>query len=183
MRTRGHEVRERLTEAAAELIVELGWSGVSTRVLAERAGVTPGLVHYHFSSLQALLTEAAVGALRRMVDGLGALLEQAQTPEDVVEHLTATMSEHSGIDPMSLLVSETFLATTRDAELRSAVAAVLADFRAGLSARFAELGVEAPEATAAVLASTVDGLLLHRALLPEPAAMTAVLRRIVAVRS
>ncbi|GAA4013647.1 TetR/AcrR family transcriptional regulator [Allokutzneria multivorans] len=183
MGARSHEVRERLTTAATELIVELGWSGVSTRLLAERAGVTPGLVHYHFSSLQALLSEAAVSALTRMVDGLDAVLEQAKSPEDVVEQLLSALSEHSGSDPMSLLVSETFLATTRDAELRGAVATVLADFRARLAAWFADHGVDAPEATAAVLAATVDGLMLHRALLPEAEATADVLRRIVAVRS
>jgi len=49
---RGQAVRRRLLDAAAELIPELGWSGVSTRVLAERAAVTPGMVHYHFASLR-----------------------------------------------------------------------------------------------------------------------------------
>lgn len=38
---RGQEVRQRLLRAAIELIGERGWSAVSTRVLAERAGVTP----------------------------------------------------------------------------------------------------------------------------------------------
>ncbi|MCP3804932.1 TetR/AcrR family transcriptional regulator [Allokutzneria sp. A3M-2-11 16] len=179
----GTRVRERLTGAAPGLIVELGWAGVSTRVLAERAGVTPGLVHYHFSSLQALLSEAAIGALTRLVDDLGALLEQAKSPEEAVEGMLTALSEYSGSDPMSLLVTETFLATTRDAELRGAVGEVLADFRARLAAWFAEHGVADPEATAAVLAATVDGLLLHRALLPEPEAAATVLRRLVAVRS
>ena len=183
MGTRGHEVRERLTAAATELIAELGWAGVSTRVLAERAGLTPGLVHYHFSSLQALLSEAAVGALTRLVDDLGALLSQVKTPEEAVEELLTALSKHSGSDPMSLLVTETYLATTRDTELREAVGVVLADFRTRLAAWFADHGVAAPEATAAVLAATVDGLLLHRALLPEPDATAAVLRRLVAVRS
>lgn len=47
---RGREVPQRLLAAAAELIPERGWTAVSTRVLAERAGVTPSVVHYHFSS-------------------------------------------------------------------------------------------------------------------------------------
>ncbi|MGH3673909.1 MAG: TetR/AcrR family transcriptional regulator, partial [Pseudonocardiaceae bacterium] len=35
---RGREVRLRLLGSAAELIAERGWTGVSTRILAERAG-------------------------------------------------------------------------------------------------------------------------------------------------
>ncbi|MGH3825157.1 MAG: helix-turn-helix domain-containing protein [Pseudonocardiaceae bacterium] len=50
---RGRDVRLQLLSTAAQLITELGWAAVSTRILAERAGVTPGLVHYHFTSLQA----------------------------------------------------------------------------------------------------------------------------------
>ncbi|SDM29750.1 TetR/AcrR family transcriptional regulator [Allokutzneria albata] len=176
-------VRDRLTGAATGLIAELGWAGVSTRVLADRAGVTPGLVHYHFSSLQALLTEAAVGALTQLVGGVEALLDQVQSPEEAVDTVLGALSEHDGNDPMSLLVTETYLATTRDAGLREAVGAVLGGFRERLTAWFAERGVAAPEATAAVLAATVDGLLLHRALLPEPEATAAVLHRLVAVRS
>lgn len=48
---RGREVRRKLLTAAVELIPERGWNAVSTRLLAERAGVAAGLVHYHFPSL------------------------------------------------------------------------------------------------------------------------------------
>lgn len=40
---RGQDVRRRL-RVAAELIPERGWAAVSTRVLADRAGVTPSVV-------------------------------------------------------------------------------------------------------------------------------------------
>ncbi|MFB9902365.1 TetR/AcrR family transcriptional regulator [Allokutzneria oryzae] len=181
---RGREVRRRLADSAAELIAELGWSGVSTRVLAERAGVTPGLVHYHFPSLQVLLAEAAVGAIQRLADGLGGLLERARTPEDAVDVLLGALSEYSGTDPLSLLITETFLATTRDDDLRTAVSTVITGFRRTLATWLADRGAPTPEATAAVLAAAVDGLMLHRALLPEPTAevVAPVLRRLVAVR-
>ena len=42
---RGRDVRAHLLAAARELIGEVGWTGVSTRVVAERAGVRPGMVH------------------------------------------------------------------------------------------------------------------------------------------
>jgi len=58
-------VRQRLLDTAAELIAERGWTAVSKRLVAERAGVAAGLVHYHFTSVQALLSAAAVGVMRQ----------------------------------------------------------------------------------------------------------------------
>jgi len=155
------QVRERLLGAAAELIAEKGWGAVSTRVLAERAGVGSGVVHYHFDSTQAVLVEAAVGALRAALAGLPDLPAAAE-PEQVLDALLAALDEAGGQE----LFTETFLAATRNDDLRRAVAAVLADFRRALAAWLADRGVPSPEATAAVLAASVDGLLLHRALDP-----------------
>jgi AcrR family transcriptional regulator len=177
---RGREVRRRLVQAARELVPERGWAAVSTRTVAERAGVAPGLVHYHFASLQALLAEAAVGALRDMAGDVAALLRQAGTPGELVDLLTAEVDRYTGTDPASLLAIETYLAATRNPDLHRQLTAVLDDFRHGLAGRLRELGVPEPDATAAVLAAVVDGVLLHRALTPLPAgAVAPVLRRIV----
>jgi AcrR family transcriptional regulator len=177
---RGREVRRRLVQAARELVPERGWAAVSTRTVAERAGVAPGLVHYHFASLQALLAEAAVGALRDVAGGVGALLQRSRTPGELVDLLVAEMDRYTGTDPASLLATETYLAATRDPGLRRELVTVLEDFRDLIARRLREHGVPEPEATAAVLAAVVDGVLLHRALSPLPGgAVAAVLRRIV----
>lgn len=173
---RGREMRRRLLGAAVELIVERGWGGVSTRLLAERAGVVPGLVHYHFASLHALLAEAAVGAMRSTAAALGLDREG-----NVVDLLLGALDGYTGQDPVSLLFTETYLAATRDEELRRAVAGVVAEVRDRLVTRLAEHGVADARATAAVLTAVVDGLLLHRALDPTltAAAVAPVLRRLV----
>jgi AcrR family transcriptional regulator len=178
---RGRQVRGQLVRAAAELIPERGWTGVSTRMLAERAGVAPGLVHYHFASLQALLAEAALGVLRDVTGAVGPLLEQASTPEEAIDLLLASLSRYTGQDATSLLVTETYLAATRDEELRRAIGDVLAAFRQQLADWLEHHGVSTPRETAAVLAAAVDGVLLHRALSPDMTAETVapVLRRIV----
>jgi AcrR family transcriptional regulator len=177
---RGRDVRRRLVAAARELVPERGWSAVSTRAVAERAGVAPGLVHYHFASVQALLAEAALGELREMVTGVDAVLRRAGSPEELVELLAAEVDRFDGTDPASLLAVETYLAATRDPQLHAALTEVLDDFRRRLAARLADLAVPDPEATAAVLAAVVDGVLLHRALAPLPGgAVTPVVRRLV----
>lgn len=172
-------VRERLLNAAAELIAEKGWGAVSTRVLADRAGVGSGVVHYHFDSLRAVLVQAAVGALRSAVDGLAEVLETCSTPADALTRLLEALDGHGGQE----LFTETFLAATRDDELRQAVGGVLVDFRRTLAAWFESRGVPTPVETAAVLAAAVDGVLLHRALSPDLSAdvVVPVLGRLLAV--
>lgn len=178
---RGREVRRRLVQAARELVPERGWAAVSTRTLAERAGVAPGLVHYHFASLQALLTEAAVGAVRDAVEDTAALLERAGTPGELVDLLLGEVDRYTGADPASLLATETYLAATRDAGLRRELAGVLEGFQSRIAGWLHTHGVPEPEATAAVLAAALDGVLLHRTLAPPPpGALAPVLRRVVA---
>ncbi|MEU4803806.1 TetR family transcriptional regulator [Actinosynnema sp. NPDC023587] len=155
-------VRERLLAAAAELIVEKGWGAVSTRMLAERAGVGSGVVHYHFDSTPAVLVEAATGALRASLAGLPDLLATAHRPDDALDVILTALDEAGGQE----LFTETFLAATRNEDLRRAVGDVLAEFRRTIATWLAEHDVPTPEATAAVLAAALDGVMLHRALDP-----------------
>ena len=163
---RGREVRQRLLSAAAELIAERGWSAVSTRLLAERAGVAGGLVHYHFPSLRALLSEAAIAVFRQVAGQLDAVLAEAATPQDAVDRLLGGLDEYSGRDPVSLLFAETYLAATRDPALAAAVAAVMADVRGRFADWLAAQGVPAPADTAATVVAAIDGVMVHRALDP-----------------
>lgn len=60
-----------LMDAAEQLLYEVGYAGVTTRRVAEVAGVKHGLVHYYFGSMEELLTQT----LERFVDQLATLLE------------------------------------------------------------------------------------------------------------
>ncbi|HJV29084.1 MAG TPA: TetR family transcriptional regulator [Gaiellaceae bacterium] len=55
-----------LLDAAERLLVDVGHAGISTRRLAEEAGVNNGLVHYYFGSIENLL----VRVLERFTDRL-----------------------------------------------------------------------------------------------------------------
>ena len=65
-----------LLDAAERLLVEVGHAGITTRRLAEEAGVNHGLVHYYFGSNENLL----VRALERFTDRLIARQRQTFTP-------------------------------------------------------------------------------------------------------
>lgn len=178
---RGREVRQRLLEAAAELIAERGWGGVSTRLVAERAGVGAGLVHYHFASVQVLLSAAAVGVMREVGASLEPLLERADTPAEALELLVSSLEGYTGDDAVSVVFIETYLAATRDPGLRDEVAGVMAEFAARLGDWLAARGVAEPATTAAVVGSAIDGLMMQRALQPGLTARTVlpVLARLV----
>ena len=60
-----------LMDAAERLLYEVGYAGVTTRAVAEEAGVNHGLVHYYFGSMEELLTQT----LARFVEQLALALE------------------------------------------------------------------------------------------------------------
>ncbi|HEY3684711.1 MAG TPA: TetR/AcrR family transcriptional regulator [Streptosporangiaceae bacterium] len=160
----GQEVRRRLLAAAAELIPERGWTAVSTRVLAQRAGVTPSVVHYHFPSVAALLNEAVIAVMQGTVAELDGLLGQVRTPADAVDALCASLDRYRGDDALSLLFFEGYLAGTRDPELRERIAGVLDGFGRTFGDWLGTHGVAAPQEVAAVLMAAIDGLVLRRGL-------------------
>jgi AcrR family transcriptional regulator len=49
---------EALLDAAERLLADVGYAGVTTRRLAEEAGINHGLVHYYFGSNENLLVQA-----------------------------------------------------------------------------------------------------------------------------
>jgi AcrR family transcriptional regulator len=177
----GREVRQRLRRAAVELIAERGWRAVSTRLVAERAGVGAGLVHYHFASLDALLREAAVEAMRETEAGMDTLLEAAHGPRELIAMLLGVLDEYTGQDAMSTAFLETYLAATRDPALHADVAVIITGFRDRMAGWLAGHGVADPEAVATVLGAAVDGLVLHRGLDPRlgTSSVAAVLARLV----
>jgi AcrR family transcriptional regulator len=60
-----------LMDAAEGLLYEVGYAGVTTRAVADAAGVNHGLVHYYFGSMDELLTQT----LERFVEQLALALE------------------------------------------------------------------------------------------------------------
>ena len=58
---------ELLLDAAERLLVEVGYAGITTRRLAEAAGVNHGLVHYYFGSNENLLVRALERFTERLI--------------------------------------------------------------------------------------------------------------------
>ncbi|HKA92599.1 MAG TPA: TetR/AcrR family transcriptional regulator [Acidimicrobiia bacterium] len=68
-----------LMDAAERLLFEDGYAGVTTRRVAEEAGVKHGLVHYYFGSMEELLTQT----LERVAERLAGALEEHYANPDM----------------------------------------------------------------------------------------------------
>jgi AcrR family transcriptional regulator len=55
---RGRATRARLLESAVSCLAELGWSGATVSLIAERAGVSRGATQHYFPTREDLLTAA-----------------------------------------------------------------------------------------------------------------------------
>jgi AcrR family transcriptional regulator len=165
--------REKLMTAAAGLIAELGWGRVTTRAVAERAGLPHGAVSYHFRGKQELLIEAAMFTFARAMpeDEFAALAGV----EDFIGLVAAEVADRDAIDPvLSRLMFEAMREAERDAALRERMRAMLARYRelmiatirAGQEGGTIVAGVPA-DAIATLLGAIGDGLLLHVLLDPD----------------
>ena len=57
-----------LLDAAERLLVDVGYAGITTRRLADEAGINHGLVHYYFGSNENLLVRALERFTERLID-------------------------------------------------------------------------------------------------------------------
>ncbi|UFS97071.1 TetR/AcrR family transcriptional regulator [Nocardia huaxiensis] len=162
----GRQTRTRLMSAAVELIVERGWGAVTTRMVADRAGVRPGVVHYHFASVTDLLIQSALQLARTEYDAVMAQLSDVDGPEGMRRLLTA-IGSFAATDPAMVAMSEMMLAATRHEPLRNELGRFVSEARAQLTEWFrTRSAIGDPQATAAVVLALIDGLILHRLIDP-----------------
>lgn len=170
---RGDATRRAIVEATIGLIGDVGWAAVTTRQVARRAGVTQGVIHYHFGSKEALLRAAMTVATTQLIVEPAARLADAAGLGVGLRELLAALGTIE-TDSQSMRVSTEALGfALRDPELASWVSRELAAFRAGFAEllRAAAARGEAradldPEGTAVVVTAALDGLLFHRAVDP-----------------
>ena len=149
---------EALLDAAERLLVDVGYAGITTRRLADEAGVNHGLVHYYFGSNENLLVQALERFTERLIDRQRELYA-ADLP--FVEKWRTAMrylvSEDVSYEKVWL---ELQALGWNNAGLRERLARVNAEWRAVLTDAFAEphreLGIETGHD---VLLDWIDGWL------------------------
>jgi|SRR5215208_6816058 len=154
----------RLLDAAERLLVDVGYAGVTTRRLAEEAGVNHGLVHYYFGSIENVLVRTLERFTERLIDRQRALYS-ADAPF-LEKWRTAMQYLEDDADYQKVWCELQALAWNRP-ELRDGVARVNAAWREVLLEAFApvreELGIELPlEALVSLVMTFNEGIILER---------------------
>ncbi len=161
--------KELLLEAAAELIAEVGWGNVSSRMVAERAGLNNALVHYHFESMEDLLRRAA----EKVVSETFATPTLELSKHDLAVAMKAAVTWLERLDIFATetgVLVESLAQARRDPALQEHAAKELETLRAGLTKAIEEenspLASLGSRGMATLLLATLDGLLLHRVVDP-----------------
>jgi AcrR family transcriptional regulator len=165
---RGDATRSKISEAAVELVAELGWDAVTTRAVAARAGVNPALVHYHFGSMDALLRGAVVAALEQEIGPAVVPFAAEASLTDALAGAVDALGRFDPGTPTGALLIEAMVRAVRDPALSNLIVGSLAEFRELIAQRVRTAAADAPtanlppEATGVFVAAALDGLLLHR---------------------
>jgi AcrR family transcriptional regulator len=135
-----------LLDAAERLLVDVGYSGITTRRLAEEAGLNHGLVHYYFGSIENVLIRTLERFTERLIER-----QRAMYAMDVpfIEKWRTAMrylvEEDVRYEKVWL---ELQALGWNDEDLRDRLAAVEGEWRGVLTEAFAqpreELGLEIP---------------------------------------
>jgi len=154
-----------LLDAAERLLVDVGYAGITTRRLAEEAGVNHGLVHYYFGSNENLLVRALERFTERLIERQRELyaadLPFAEKWRTAMRYL---VSEDVTYEKVWL---ELQALGWNNADVRERLARVNAEWRAVLAEAFAEphrqLGMDIPlEALVSLVITFNVGIMVER---------------------
>lgn len=164
----GGGMREAILDAAVDAIADLGWGNVTTRRIAERAGVNNALIHYYFGSKDELLRRAVT---ERFAADFEAPLAALSTAGDIHQGIDAFFDaiERFAGDARLLVSTEAILQGMRDPVIRRWATDVIGEGVRGLAGLVADgqttgavaSGID-PEGSALVLVAALDSLVLYR---------------------
>lgn len=150
--------RDRIIDAAIEVLSEEGVAGTSHRKVAQRADVPLGSMTYHFENMDELLREAFTRFATSVSDQFEVRLGAARTADEARDAVVQLI-EADLVDTQRdlVLTHELYTLAAKDETYRDLTQQWMARSRAALEKHFDPL-------TAQVLDATIEGLTIHRAL-------------------
>ncbi len=165
--------RDALIAAALSLVAEGGAQAATVRAIAERAGVTPGLIRHYFVNKEELTRTAYAALMSRMTEDNASVLATApDTPEARLAVFVAASLRPPVVDAERLGLWAAFLHGVRtDPAIRAVHETTYLNYRDRLQALIAALPRPADEVTlrhqAIACNAVIDGLWLEGSALPE----------------
>ncbi len=151
--------RQQIVDALQSEMAAVGFSRATTKSIAERAGLAPGLMHYHFKDKEEILHALVERLIARADERFQQLLISAESPaEQLRAFITARVAAGAAAEAQQVSV---WVALMADAmaipAVRERLAAWLAKDQQRLATLFRAAGVASPHAHAALLLSAVMG--------------------------
>lgn len=92
--------RAEIVQAFLSAIAEQGYEKATIQLIAQKADLTPGLLHYHFKTKAEILLELVKTLAARSAERYAALSEGAATPQaKLLAYINARLAKGEGADP------------------------------------------------------------------------------------
>jgi AcrR family transcriptional regulator len=117
-RERSRATQQRLLEATVECLIEHGWSGTTTTLVAEKAGVSRGAQLHHYPTKAALVLAAVEHLAARRAEEIRA--EAAGLPVRRLDRAVALLAA-AFTGPLYVAALEVWVAARTDPPLRAAL--------------------------------------------------------------
>src|SRR5215210_1662816 len=176
----GADTRERILAGARRVLADEGLDRFTTRRVAELAGVSHGMVHYHFTDKRELALALLVHARRDWIEPLEELVDGPGTAEKRLRDVIAWIAEPATIETMRVHQA-LFVLALQDEPVRERLAAEFARWRAPFVVLFeqiaADRGLDGYDATRVgeTFAVAADALVQQQTL--DPSVPTATMLR------
>lgn len=165
--------RQALVDATLALVAEGGAKAATVRAIAQKAGVTAGLIRHYFEGKDQLIAAAYRHLMDRMTEDSAAVLNAA--PSDPAARLAAFVAaalKPPVVDPEALILWATFLQEThRDPAMKATHSQTYLSFRDRLQGLIAALpglrDAAEPRRMAIACNAVIDGLWMEGCVLPE----------------
>jgi TetR/AcrR family transcriptional regulator, regulator of biofilm formation and stress response len=155
-------------------VARSGFRGLTYRALAKDAGVTYGLISYHFGSREALIEDAARLAVDEAI-AKSELVPESGKVEDFASGFSRLLHEDRDAQAFQYdLVSEAL----RNEKLQEPVAELYRRYVGAVEAALREFGVEDDPALARVVFAALDGLTLQQFIFDDEAATDEAVARL-----
>ncbi len=163
-----------LLRAVPRTVARSGFRGLTYRALAKEAGVTYGLISYHFGSREALIEDAARLAVDEAIEK-SHLVPEAGELDDFASGFMELVKEDRDAQLFQYdLVTEAL----RNRKLQGPVAELYRRYVATIEETLREFGIDDDPALARVVFAALDGLTLQQLIFEDEAGTEAAIARL-----
>jgi AcrR family transcriptional regulator len=162
-RRRSEEKAEQILEAAYRCLTEQGYAATTISGVAERAGVSRGLLHYYFESKEDMLAQVVRRNAEPSIQLLGPLVLSSESPQQLAANISRAARGIMESNPaLFTLVYEGWVVSRQSQVVARELRLLFQRFRGALETGLQgaiSRGILAPRLGAAGLSMSIMGLL------------------------